>query len=106
MAAGHKCSLLLTTNYKVYWCGTNRSINYQSYFVELKIEIKSLHLNMYTPVRIYPSWSRTLSIISITFANTKNVLDNNVQMRTKVLNQMVSKWNEVGIQYVDPPLMP
>ncbi|CAK78670.1 unnamed protein product (macronuclear) [Paramecium tetraurelia] len=93
--AGHKQSIVILDTKKVYWWGTNSCLQYQQKPVE--------YMTNYPAVRVLSSWSRTLSIVYITFAKTYKCIDDNIKLKNKIINQMVSKWSENDIYSLDPP---
>lgn len=40
----------------------------------------------YPAVRVLCSWSRTLSIVYITFAKTYKCIDDNIKLKNKIIN--------------------
>ncbi|CAD8142649.1 unnamed protein product [Paramecium octaurelia] len=93
--AGHKQSIVILDTRKIYWWGTNSCLQYQTRPVE--------YMTNYPAIRVLCSWSRTLSVVYITFAKTYKCIDNNIKLKNKIINQMVSKWSENDIYSLDPP---
>ncbi|KAL4471689.1 hypothetical protein ABPG74_008582 [Tetrahymena malaccensis] len=107
VAAGHRCSMLLMESRKIYQFGSNSSLNHQSFPVEFNIRSKSdkLSQNFYEPIRIQSSWSKTLSIIYVTYGNTKNCFEKNTVLKTKTINNLTQKWADTNIDTIDPPFI-
>lgn len=57
----------------------------------------------YPAVRVICSWSRTLSLVYVTFAKTYKSMDANVKLKHKIINSLISKWSENDVFSIDPP---
>ena len=87
----------MDSNNKVYWFGSNGTIKNVCFPLQFNLSTKSLFLanqNKYTPIRIISRWSKTISLIGLTIACHDDVLKNQIQIRKKVLENMMNKWNE------------
>jgi len=105
VAAAAKCSMVVF-DHRIYWFGSNNTIKYCHTPTEVQVHHKSDFLwdgNKYTPVRVVASWSKSLSIVGITFAWHNGVLPTNISLKKKVLQQLALKWNEQDISTVLPP---
>lgn len=93
--SGAKCSIcLMEGNHSLYWWGTNGKIQYELRPVEVQLP--------YQAVRVIASWSRTMSVITITYGIS--TLGNQLKLRNKVIGQITSKWIENGdIRQIDIP---
>nr|BAI63634.1 myosin10 [Tetrahymena thermophila] len=107
VVAGHRCSMLLMESRKIYQFGSNSSLDHQSFPVEFNIRSKSdkLSQNFYEPIRIQSSWSKTLSLIYVTYGNTKNCFEKNTVLKTKTINNLTQKWADTNIDTIDPPFI-
>lgn len=98
--------MVVYDNHKMHWFGSNGTIKRCNVPTEIQIHHKSDYLwdgNKYTPIRIAASWSKSLSIVGVTFAWHNGVLPTNISLKKKVLQQLALKWNEQDISTVLPP---
>lgn len=89
-------SVVIDYNGKIFWFGSNGTIKYRNYPEECLLNDKSNFLGntqKYTPLRIIPKWSKTISIIGITVACHDNVLKNQISLRKKTFESLMQKWN-------------
>jgi hypothetical protein len=106
ISAAAKCSMVVYSNHRMFWFGSNWTIRRVNSPVEIQLQQKSDYLwdnTKYTPIRIIGSWSKSLSIIGVTFAWHNGVLPTNISLKKKVLQQLSIKWNEQNINTVLPP---
>ena len=106
--AGYRhCSILLE-NRKVYWSGSNGSMQNQSLFVEVDLADKIPDYKKaidFTPVRIFCTWSKTISVTYVTIADTRTVEDP-VKIKDKVITTLIQKTEEThALSDVDPPFV-
>lgn len=96
VAASPDGSIVLDTNSKLYWFGSNGTIKNVCIPEEITLSSKSQFISnhtKYSPVRIISKWSRTMSTIGITIACHDGLLKNQISMRKKVLLSLMTKWN-------------
>ena len=58
---------------------------------------------MFTPLKIQCSWTRTLSVIGISFLHFNGKLANNIALRSRVQDLMINKWQEQDLHTINPP---
>lgn len=96
VTAGFQCSLMMTENRKIYWCGSNSTIRNFNEPVEFQVTDRSKMIaqDFYQPIRVVAAWSNILSVIYVTYANIKNAFDKQPIVKKKVLYTMTQKWCE------------
>ena len=90
-------SVVLDANCKLYWFGTNGTIKNVCYPEECQLSYKSAFLanhNKYSVVRIIPKWSKTISIIGISVACHDGILKNQISLRRKIIEGLMTKWSD------------
>lgn len=106
VAAGSRCCIVVYSNHKIFWFGTNGTITRIQTPEEVRWSDKSDYLsdgNKYTPIRAVCTWSKTMSVIGITFAWHNGVLPTNISLKRKILQQLATKWNEQDVKTILPP---
>lgn len=58
---------------------------------------------MFSPIKIQCSWTKTLSIIGISFLRFNGKLANNIALRNRVQDIMIGKWQEQNFHSINPP---
>eukprot|EP00828_Plagiopyla_frontata_P043849 TRINITY_DN6990_c0_g1_i2.p1 TRINITY_DN6990_c0_g1~~TRINITY_DN6990_c0_g1_i2.p1 ORF type:complete len:249 (+),score=40.82 TRINITY_DN6990_c0_g1_i2:31-777(+) len=106
VAAGYRCSLLLLENGRILWSGSNGTINQGNSFEEIDWDIKNPALNTseFTPVRLLSTWSKTISIVYVTFADSRGAEVPN-QIKNKIFQTLTTKWGEYGFQNIYAPFI-
>lgn len=88
VAASPEGCIVMDSNSKIYWFGSNGTITNVSSPEEVVLSSKSYFLanhTKYSPVRIISKWSKTISLIGITVACHDGLLKNQIPLRKKVL---------------------
>ena len=72
--AGFKHSVMLLENKKVFWCGSNATIDNECLPIEINLsqKVPSMNIN-FIPVRILCSWSKTTNLTYITLADARTI---------------------------------
>lgn len=104
--AGYRHSTLLLENKKVYWTGSNGSMQKQNLFAEVELADKIPDYKKateFTPLRISCTWSKSISVTYVTIADTRT-LDVPAKVKDKVLSTLIQKTEESNaLSDVDPP---
>lgn len=104
--AGYRCSIALTENRKLYWTGTNGNLEGLNYFREINLGEKIpgwLNNIDFQPTRVLCTWSKSLSVIYVTLADTRAV-ELSKMLKGKFVSTITSKLEEVGsLEDVTPP---
>ena len=61
---------------------------------------------MCLPLRIRSSWSRSISVIGLSFIHYNGKLAGNIALRSKVADIILSKWQDHDISAINPPFNP
>ena len=104
VAAGKDCSLVLMEKGLVFWWGTCSNLKNQAYPIEYRYwehfdESEQLMMkdSDFIPVRILTSWSETLSIIYLTFADTR-FTNCPAAKKMKILSEVPREWESGEMQ--------
>lgn len=52
------------------------------------------------------SWSRSMSVIGVSFIHFNGKLSGNIGLRNKIFELIVNKWQEQDISRINPPFNP
>ena len=110
IASGYEHSMVMLEERRIVWFGTNGSIHFQSKpkLINLEERIPELlkwegastgHKGFGT-VKIWSSWSRSLSVTYLSMADTRNMSTLSEPKRASALNQVAGKWDNL---FLDPP---
>ncbi|KRW98093.1 Regulator of chromosome condensation 1/beta-lactamase-inhibitor protein II [Pseudocohnilembus persalinus] len=103
----HSGSFILTDQCKIIFFGTCGK--YQNIYDPIEYnyfeQLPQFNEQYFIPVRILGSWSLTASILTVTYAFTKNWNDESGQFlkNKKLMNILTQKWVEKNINTVKPP---
>ena len=61
---------------------------------------------MFVPLKIQCNWTRTLSLVGLTFLHFNGKLAANIGLRNKVHDLIISKWQEHDLSSINPPFYP
>jgi hypothetical protein len=106
IAATHASSVVLMSNRKVYWFGRNGTLNDVPNPVEMNLQQKGKVVSnpeLVTPIKLIVSWSKTMSVVGLTMLSYNGVLENNLTLRSKLVNLIIGKWHFSGIDLINPP---
>ena len=105
VSAGWKHSVVMHENRKLYWCGTNATIEKASTLTPTKLQ--EILPEMFSKkgdfevLKVECSWSRTMSVTSIIVADTRTVKTSNPKLLNG-LTTLASKWTGDSLE---PPLV-
>mgnify|MGYP000846203966 FL=1 len=104
--AGYRCSIALTENRRLYWTGTNGTLDGLNTFREVNLADKipgwSNNIDL-QPTRVLCTWSKALSLIYVTLADTKTVEMTKI-MKGKFASTITTKLEEIGgLDDITPP---
>lgn len=51
-------------------------------------------MTAHPPVRVLATWSRSMSVTYITYANTHRLFENNIKLRNRIIGGLTQKWVE------------
>ena len=97
VSCGFRSTVVMYESRKVYWCGTNGDLKNQSTFVEFDYVEKCpnlFELDNHKIIKINHTWSKTMSIMYATVAETalvKKKLKSVVKLNF-LLNNLTNKW--------------
>ena len=81
------------SNRKIYWCGKNGTINSVNVPTEINFESRLVgNHELFAPLRIQVSYSRTMSIVGATYLSFNGILENNVTLKNKLIGLMTNKF--------------
>lgn len=101
-----QATTIITPNHKVYWCGTNSII--QNINVPIEVEIPTIvqgftpskHL---IPIKLMASWNRSISTVSVLFADFRNLQNCQLKMQHNIIEQISQKWEETNSEQISMP---
>lgn len=102
--AGYSCSAILMEDKRVFWCGSNGILRNEANFKEIEFVKRNKELNGILPVRLVCQWNKTSNVIFGTFADMR-MMDFNVNLQNKILNNLINKWGNTSIYSIFPPFI-
>lgn len=116
VSASFNSSIILFNHKKILWFGTNGTISSQMSpdILDLKskvifkfIQCNWLNINQeFVPIKIHTSWSKSMSVIGLSVLSFNGRMSNNLSLRNKTIDVLIQKWQESGIQKINPPYIP
>jgi len=105
--AGFANSMILMDDKKIYWFGKNGAMKDCMSPKEINLEqrIKEFNGRDILPVRIIAQWNKSSSMLFATFADLRTVNLMNLDMQNKILNNLISKWQNESIYSIFPPFV-
>ena len=103
---GFASSIILMEDKRIFWFGkiggskeiwSPIEVHLEQRFNELTADI--------LPVRVIGQWNKTSSVIFATFADLRTINLINKDMQNKVLNNLITKWQNDSIYSVFPPFV-
>ncbi|EGR34365.1 myosin head, putative [Ichthyophthirius multifiliis] len=121
ISCGLKCTILLSEG-NLFWFGSNQQLKNNNFpikyqFDKVYIYIQKIYSIQYylliqdsvfnqskfQIVRIFCSWSKSISIICVTIANCGQYLQIKQNQRKKIIQLLNEQWNEFNINSINPP---
>ncbi|KAM3127892.1 hypothetical protein pb186bvf_020010 [Paramecium bursaria] len=98
-----RTSTIAIDNKQILWAGSNASISYQTSFIPVNLKAKASALLNSSPIRIITTYSKSISLIQISFLFQNDVWKGNLNLQKGYIQQLTTKWMEENINSIDPP---